>query len=119
MFLLLLHNIVLVIFLLILLLAIPSIAKNDDITDVKVTSVYDGDTLLADGKDYEKAYSVYEALTAYKPDNQDYEYKMTKCLVKMPFTYSVQKKIMEFVQKDDGSEAEKLATKKVLKVSTI
>ena len=65
-------------------------------------------------KEYDKAYTLYDSIHMYKPENKTYTYKMVQCLMKMPYTYSVQKKLLEFAQKDDGSDAEKLATKAIL-----
>ncbi len=69
---------------------------------------------LFDDKEFEKAYSVYDTINCSYPENAYSQTKMVECLSKMPLTYSVQKKLLEFAQKDDGSEAEKLATKIVL-----
>ncbi|MBQ2645056.1 tetratricopeptide repeat protein [bacterium] len=66
-------------------------------------------------KEYSSAYSIYDVICTYKPENTEYQYKLTKCLLKMPFSYSVQKKLIEIAQKDDNSSAEKLATKNILK----
>lgn len=66
-------------------------------------------------KDFPTAYVMYDAINTYKPNNSEYSYKLTKCLTKMPMTYSVQKKLVDIAQKDDGSEAEKLATDVLIK----
>ena len=64
--------------------------------------------------DYSSAYSVYDFVSTYKPENADYQYKKTLCLSKMPLSYSVQKQLVEIAQKDDGSASEKLATDVIL-----
>lgn len=69
---------------------------------------------LFDDKEFEKAYSIYNTIHCSYPKNQYSETKMVECLSKMPLTYSVQKKLLEYAQKDDGSKAETLATKIVL-----
>ena len=79
----------------------------------KILSYY-ADKLCKE-KDYQTAYLLYDTLHQYKPENQDYYYKMTECLTKMPLSYSVQKKLVEIAQKDDGSRAEELATKLILR----
>lgn len=66
--------------------------------------------------DYVHAYVIYDAISLYKPDNSDYKYKQTKCLTKMPYTYSVQKKLLEIAQSDNKSSAEKLATNKITNI---
>lgn len=71
---------------------------------------------LFNDKDFEKAYSVYDTIYSAYPENTDSAKRMVECLSKMPLTYSVQKKLLEFAQKDDNSEAEKLASKIILKV---
>lgn len=78
----------------------------------KVLTFY-ADRLFED-KEFEKAYSVYNTIHCSYPQNRYSETKMVECLSKMPLTYSVQKKLLEYAQKDDGSEAEILATKIVL-----
>lgn len=80
----------------------------------KVLTFY-ADKLYND-KEFEKAYSIYDTIQYTYPENTDSATKMVECLSKMPLTYSVQKKLLEFAQKDDGSEAERLATKVVLLV---
>ena len=79
----------------------------------KILSYY-ADKLCKE-KDYQTAYLLYDTLHQYKPENQDYYYKMTECLTKMPLSYSVQKKLVEIAQKDDSSRAEELATKLILR----
>lgn len=79
----------------------------------KILSYYAGN--LCKEKDYQTAYLLYDTLHQYKPENQEYYTKMTECLTKMPLSYSVQKKLVEIAQKDDGSEAEKVATKLILR----
>ena len=69
---------------------------------------------LCEKKDYAYAYTIYEAITTYRPNNNEYKTKLAKCLVKMPFTYSVQKKLLETAQSDDNSEAEKITTKRII-----
>lgn len=69
---------------------------------------------LFDDKEFEKAYTVYDTIYTAYPQNVDSATRMVECLSKMPLTYSVQKKLLEFAQKDDGTEAENLATKIVL-----
>lgn len=64
--------------------------------------------------DYSSAYSVYDFISSYKPENADYQYRKTLCLSKMPLSYSVQKQLVEIAQKDDGSASEKLATDVIL-----
>lgn len=78
----------------------------------KVLTFY-ADRLFAD-KEFEKAYSIYDTINATYPQNTDSATKMVECLSKMPLTYSVQKKLLEFAQKDDRTDAERLATKIVL-----
>lgn len=73
---------------------------------------------LYEKKDYAYAYTLYDAISQYRPENIVYKNKLTKTLVKMPFTYSVQKKLLEIAQNDDGSEAEKLVTNKILSFRT-
>lgn len=65
-------------------------------------------------KEFEKAYSIYDIINSVYPQNTDSTTKMVECLSKMPLTYSVQKKLLEFARKDDGTEAERLATRVVL-----
>ena len=65
-------------------------------------------------KDYKSACTIYEFITEYKPQNEQYKNKLTNCLLKMPLSYYVQEKLLEIAQKDDNSQAEKLATKKIL-----
>ena len=68
---------------------------------------------LYEKKDYSYAYSLYDVISLYRPHNEEYKYKLTKTLTKMPLTYSVQKKLLQIAQNDDGSDAEKLATRKI------
>lgn len=68
---------------------------------------------LYEKKDYAYAYTLYDALCLYKPENTEYKNKLTKCLIKMPFTYSVQKKLLEIAQSDNSSYAETMATDKI------
>ena len=65
-------------------------------------------------KNYENAYKIYNSLNQYYPKDNEIKNKMTICLCKMPLTYSVQKKLLEIAQQDDGSEAEKMATSRLL-----
>lgn len=69
---------------------------------------------LFEEKDYSSAYSVYDFAESYVSSNLDFEYKKTLCLSKMPLSYSVQKKLVDIVHKDDNSASEKLATDIVL-----
>lgn len=66
-------------------------------------------------KNFETSYKIYNSLSEYLPDDSDIKEKMTVCLCNMPFYYSIQKKLLETAQSDDGSKAEKLATDAVLK----
>ena len=66
-------------------------------------------------KDYQTAYILYDTVNTYKSDNEEYQYKLTQCLSKMPLSYSVQKKLVEIAQKDDSSRSEKLATNVILR----
>ena len=66
-------------------------------------------------KNYETSYKIYNSLNEYLPDNVNIKEKMTICLCNMPFYYSIQKKLLEIAQYDDGSEAEKLAASAILK----
>lgn len=72
------------------------------------------DKLYAE-KDYQTAYVLYDAINLYRPEKEEYQYKLTKCLTKMPLSYSVQKKLVEIAQKDDNSRSEKLATEIILR----
>ena len=66
-------------------------------------------------KNYESAYKIYNSLNQYHPQDKEIKDKMTICLCKMPLTYSVQKKLLEIAQEDDGSDAEKRATSVIQK----
>lgn len=70
---------------------------------------------LYEDKDFKTAYMLYDAINVYRPDNEEYQYKLTQCLIKMPLFYSVQKKLVEIAQQDDGSRSEKLATDLILR----
>jgi len=66
-------------------------------------------------KNYENAYKIYNSLSQYSSKDTEIKDKMTICLCKMPMIYSVQKKLLEIAQTDDGSNAEKMATSRILK----
>jgi len=68
-----------------------------------------------ESKDYKNAYKIYNSLNQYHPQDKEIKDKMTICLCKMPLAYSVQKKLLEIAQEDDGSDAEKRATSILIK----
>lgn len=96
------------IIIIIILLCIAAITFGD-----KAVCLY-ADKLYKE-KDYQTAYILYDTVNTYKPGNEEYQYKLTQCLSRMPLAYSVQKKLVEIAQKDDGSRSEKLATNVIIK----